>query len=435
MNTQEQSSHYDVVVAGGGLAGILAVAKVNQINPTARIALVDRNAALGGRCKSSVEEASEWSFGLGALSQELFEYCDTTLKAGLDSEDLHQFDVRPMASVGCLSGPDLKFIDTELFWGPKGARMIGGLAAAKEWDKVEQAIAGDENAEETGARAFSQTWSGNRKSPAAIVLTHMAHAMGIPDLWSTSGRAFAERARVFQSQLRMGRWTAALEKFCEGLQAAGNLTVLKNSHIGAAFKKDDQWHLTASTGDITAQQLIVAQTPWDALMWLEREHWPTALLNLALKAKPVSMVALTEFVEKPVDLPDLLIIPAEGVQVVYNRGAGEINFQATIDFEMTLQAPECVKAIRRLRRARKKLSNYCEQLKTRGEHISLLPVSWAQPVQATDRKWFKKLGKTNMNSKDLYFCGDGYGNSYNGDANTIQSLTVMSQDFASNIMD
>ena len=95
--------------------------------------------------------------------------------------------------------------------------------------------------------------------------------------------------------------------------------------------------------------------------------------------------------------------------------------QATLNFELTLSAPDVVKAVKRLRRARKKLLAAVPDLKTEGDHIALLPVAWSQPLAPNERKIMAKLGDYNFQKKHLAFCGDAYGPHLEGDKNIIGS--------------
>src|SRR5690606_976179 len=105
-------------------------------------------------------------------------------------------------------------------------------------------------------------------------------------------------------------------------------------------------NLETEKGPVLAGKLIVAQPPWQATAWLPRSCWPGHVLSLASKTKPVSVVVLAETLKQdaPEDLPDVVIVPAEKVQIIRN-GVREICFQATIDYELSLQAPAVIKAV------------------------------------------------------------------------------------------
>ena len=126
---------------------------------------------------------------------------------------------------------------------------------------------------------------------------------------------------------------------------------------------------------------------------------------------------------KDIEIPDVIIVPAEKVQIVRN-GKDEICFQATIDYEMSLQAPAVVKAVKQLKRARKKLLALYPGLVTEGNHVALQPIAWAQSPLHADRRWIERVGKKTFNSKNLAFVGDAYGTTYDGDANLAKSVST-----------
>ena len=82
-----------------------------------------------------------------------------------------------------------------------------------------------------------------------------------------------------------------------------------------------------------------------------------------------------------------------------------------------------VKAVKALKRARKKLQQLHPGAVTETNFIALLPVAWAQSPLHGDRRWLIRLGQKNFNAANLAFCGDAYGPSYDGDANILKSLS------------
>ena len=148
------------------------------------------------------------------------------------------------------------------------------------------------------------------------------------------------------------------------------------------------------------------------------------------------MVVLTErllFAEDVAhDLPDVTIVPAERVQII-RSGERELCFQATIDYELSLQAPAVIKAVKALKRARKKLQQIYPDTVSESGHVALLPVAWAQSPVHSDRRYLERLDKKSFQTPTLAFCGDAYGARYDGDANLIQSVFLASAAIGSNI--
>ena len=353
-------------------------------------------------------------------------------------------------TVGVLAGNRLAQQTIDQWFTLKGARILGGMAASKHWSEIEDivrhgavAAAVDDADEELdvagdgevavssqaikGAKshALGHYWKQTRKAPAAIVLEHFGSAFGIPDVWDAAPEALAQRASFHSSRLHCGDWSEAVAILINQPSFQACVNVSTGNRIVNADLQDGMWHVHAEKGQYQAAALIVAQSPWQATAWLKRTLWPPALLQVASKTKPVSVVVLSEKIISPEAanlLPDVTIVPSEKVQIV--RDATEaVYFQATIDFELSLQAPAVVKAVKALKRARKKLQQLHPGAVTETNFIALLPVAWAQSPLHGDKRWLMRLGQKNFNSANLAFCGDAYGPSYDGDANILKSLT------------
>jgi hypothetical protein len=453
------SQAYDAIVAGGGLSGILTVARLALMNPQGRYLLLEKEPVLGGRLRTSAPDQRIFGYGLNALSERLFDYVSQTLKANPEGPDLATLVGKRQTRLGVLAGQ--KMADTEIagWFTPQGARVLGGVSAAKGWAEVESicrqgAVRGsapsddddsndddEDKAEEDNPKSrskaaeaktqdqkqpsFAHLWKSTRKVPAAIVLEHFANALGIPDVWGASATALAERAAYHSGRLYCGPFDAAFEALmdCEWFHHA--VTMVTNSRIVGAKRQDDLWEIQAEGVTYQGRMLVVAQPPWQAISWLPKTLWPAQVLQVANKTKPVSVVVLTEKVLSPeISLPDVTVIPSERVQMIRNS-ADEVCFQATIDYEMSLQAPAVVKAVKALKRARKKLLQLHPGMISETGHIALQPIAWAQSPAQSDRKWLERLSKKPPVAKGLAFVGDAYGESYDGDANILFSLSKM----------
>jgi hypothetical protein len=266
--------------------------------------------------------------------------------------------------------------------------------------------------------------------------------LGITDLWSTPPDAFRERVGYHTGPLKRGPWQVAIAESLQKYVDAGIITLTTDCRVmSATFDgilpdpsksaassakvafAEGSWQLTTTKGVFVAPRLVVAQPPWQGLMWLPKHFWPSSLLAMASKVKPVSAVTLTERIEKSAagDLPDIIMIPAEGVQAI-RSSEDEITFQATIDFEISVQAPEVVKAVKRLKRARKKLLAARAGCMSENERIALVTVAWGQSAVVSETRLLQRMAKANLGSGNLAFCGDCYGASYVGDQNVIKSV-------------
>jgi len=433
---------FDVIVAGGGAAGLLAAARLAAALPGRRIAVLEREAVLGGRLRASSPERRVHSYGLGAVTDALFDAWAEALRApGDGARELAELVTGRQARMGVLASNKLTEAPIDLWFTPKGARTLGGLTAARQWPEIEEILRhvapadedaqaaaedGDSEAEEESGRshAFSHHWKKPRKAPAAVVLEHFASAIGIPDVWSAATEALAQRAAFHAGRLHTGDWQAAIDALLARADVASGVTVETGNRIVDATLDEGGWLVSAERGKYRARALVVAQTPWQAASWLRRSYWPAHLLQVASKTKPVSVVVLSERLTDPaVDLPDVVLVPSEKVQIV-RHGPGEVCFQATVDFELSLQAPAVVKAVKSLKRARKKLQTLHPGVVGEGNHIALQTVAWAQSPVQTDKRYLEKLDRKPFSTGSLAFCGDAYGGSYDGDANLVRSVAA-----------
>lgn len=439
---------FDVIVAGGGLSGLLAAARLVASKPGTKVAVFEREAVLGGRLRGTVSEQRLYSYGLNSLSDPLYDLLDQTLKADPDAPDLAATISGRQSKFGVLAGNRIVEAEISQWFTPKGARTLGGLTAQRQWGDVEEivrkgaevaSVVEDDEDVEAGtaddvaattdkhaakSHAFSHYWKKPRKVPAAIVLEHFGSAFGIPDVWGAASEAIAERAAFHSSRLHTGDWQKAIDLLIERPWFKESVTIVTNSRIVNAGFEDGVWTVDAVDGEYTAKSLVVAQPPWQAMGWLPRSEWPAHIIQIASKTKPVSVVVLAEvLLKKDIEIPEVIIVPAERVQIVRN-GENEICFQATIDFELSLQAPAVVKAVKQLKRARRKLLTLHPGLVSEGNHLALQPVAWAQSPLHSDKRWLSRLTKKPVATATLAFVGDAYGPQYDGDLNIVRSVAA-----------
>lgn len=413
---------FDVVIAGGGLAGMLAATRVLERRPNVRILIIEKEDTVGGRLRCGGSKSSQWGYGLGRISGELYDFWNQSIKTDPEAKDLPAFASHDVETVGFLFGAHLNSVPANQFMDIKGARGIGGLAAGKQWISINELLTDETAAEnEREGKAFGAVWSESKKGPAGSVLEQFAPALGINDVWTAATGALVTRARMTKKRQIDGAWDDVFASMIQSERFAGQVTVKTNCRIVHADLESNQWSIDTDRGEFFGTQLVIAQSPWQAIQWLPKKLWPSSLLTIATKTKPVSIVVLSEKIIQGVELPDMVLVPSENVQVMTHL-TGEINYHAVLDFEVSMQAPEVVKAVKRLKRASRKLHQAKPELKTEGEHIALIPVGWAQSVTATERRWLDKLEGKDFNSGLLAFCGDAYGASYHGDENTIKSV-------------
>lgn len=407
----------DVIIAGAGLAGLLCLQKLQQLKPEWTFTLLEREGWIGGRMRSTRESEGSWSCGLQAASAELLDFVLQT--TSVDEESARQ-SLRPMKNVGVLIGQKLQTVDYGQLTQPEMARAIAGAAAVREWPVLDKLLQSQESGKLDLDQPFSQAWPGDRKSAALVPLEQISHLWGMPELGSSSLRPFLSQLHKARRGMWTGRWDHLFEDMLAALRSENRLHLETRAQIMAGRYEDKVWQLSTTKGNFSAKRLIVAQSPWEAVMWLNKDAWPARLLNIAGKTKPVSVVVLSEKTTATT-VPDITMIVAEDVQAYCLDG--QICYQAPLNYELTVQAPAVVKAVKRLKRAKKKLETACPELATESEgHLALLPVGWTHTIHPPEQKWFEKIDAAHVQKKHLAFAGDAIGSEGDGDQNLMRSV-------------
>ena len=180
-------------------------------------------------------------------------------------------------------------------------------------------------------------------------------SLGISDLWSASLLSIKERMEYLSSSLLTGSWVYNLQIALahENIESHNNCRIVESLYN----PQEKTWTLQTEQGNFYGRQLIVAQSPWESVEWLDQKACSTYFLSLAQKFQPVSLVTLSYRLPVELDLPALLWIMAEDVQAVKNHPL-ELCLQAVVDYEHSLEAPNVVKAIKRLKRSFKRIVQY-----------------------------------------------------------------------------
>ena len=256
-------------------------------------------------------------------------------------------------------------------------------------------------------------------------MSQWAPVWGVGDLWQMSLSDFVEKKESFSKCLYSGDMSRIIHDIVGALKDKASVDFYNSCRVMSAEKDKDQWIIKGTSEVVSARKLVVAQNPWEAMQWLSKDFWPTRLAQVAAKAKPISAVVLCGHLNKEIDLDDLTLVPSESTQV-WKTDKGALCFQVTLPFELTLSAPAVVKAIKRLKRARKKLFAALDlESAFDKEYISLIPVAWAQPQTAAERRVMSKIKDVDIVCDDLAFCGDSYGVDSDGDYNIIQSSDLI----------
>mgnify|MGYP001205616708 CR=1 FL=1 len=416
-----QDEVFDVAIAGAGLAGMIMAARLRKLDQDLKILVLEKEESVGGRLRSSSVENSSWSAGLKAISQDLYNYWDAIMRDNPEGADLPMFDVRDQKRLGILMAGKVKEVPILEAFSESGAKAFAGAAAARDWKNVDDLFESETKDLKVMTQNFATAFKGNKRSPSAVVLDNLARLWGVSDLWACQARGFLGRSREAGKPSYIGDWEQAMAELLKGSGAA--VDIKTGSRILSSRKANNGWELETITGCYKARKLIVAQAPWEASRWLGKSFWPSELSAVATRSKPTSLVILSEIMKshEAFDFPDVMLIPAENVQVIID--GQEICFQVTLDYELTMQAPAVVKAVKRLKRARKKFVAAHDGLLTTGDFLALIPVGWGHLTTPGDRRFAEKMKSNKFQKEDLMFCGDAYGPEMNGDDNFITSCT------------
>ena len=411
---------FDIIVAGAGLAGTLAANRLFQTLKGVKILVLEKDRNPGGRILSYSTSDESWGYGLNFLSARLLEFISHTFSIEPDLDTHAQLYEKKLQYGSILAAGKFNDFLIENCFSAEGVKALGGTAAVKEWKKIEGLL---ENSDEIDKISFAKAWKEGKKNPAATVLQHFSSFCGFADLWKISPKAIYERSKDFQSGLYSGPWNQVIEQLLSFPSMKETLRFEPSCRIIDATMNEDRWVVQTEKGCFKSKALLVAQSPWETLDWLDRSHIPLSVLQMALKTKPTSLVTLSTKPKNIESVRDLVYIPSEEVMVLKSSD-NVINFQTVIDYESTLNAPSVVKAVKRLKRARKKLEKFKPELLSEKEHIALVPVAWTQSAYLSERKYVHGLANiSNYQLEHLSFCGDSYGEHYCPDVNLLKSLT------------
>lgn len=420
---------YDIAIVGAGMAGVLLASQLSQLAPHLSVILVEQNPCPGGRAKTSTPGMQSWGLGFHWQPSAMITALGESLLLDPTSPTLDFCSPKPIGEIGFLSGSSLSRVGWNELFQEKGFKVIGGLAARRSWpvfEKACQAIRGENRKNQT----FQTLWTDTRKSPAAVVLSQLATLLGIPDVWHTRADLLVDHALKTEIPVS-ANWNLYFKTVLENLTKNPKFTQRFECQVLDCKKSENQgWLLETSLGQIKASRVVVAQPPWSALDWISKTHWPKELLQLAVKAKPVSIVSISDSID-----PDLLrtkldglsamMVMSENVMFIAHE-SGEMVFRTPVDYEISLQAPEVVKTIKALRRARRKVFKYLnlseEETKDCVEHVCLTSVGWSHSTQLGDERLFDRIEGNLYTDSGLFFVGDAYGKSNFAEENILSSV-------------
>ena len=107
----------------------------------------------------------------------------------------------------------------------------------------------------------------------------MASCWGIPDIWSTNCEILLEKANEYSASHLNGQWAEAAKQLAHQANHEHQLKVYLSTHILNANYQEEKWQLSTTGGKLKAPQLIIAQSPWDTILWLPKDYWPESLFE------------------------------------------------------------------------------------------------------------------------------------------------------------
>ncbi len=427
--------NYDIAIVGGGVAGVLAYNRLKSLLPEAQIVLLEAENVPGGRRRISdfSESPSYRSYGLSLLSRQLLSFCyELHKQAHLeDSVAEELFNSFHQPEVVCLTGGKLiSKKTTDEILSVDIIKKLGGGSAGDQLKTYLEKVASDSVSDPDGhVHPLSRSWPGNRKDVALQIIDKILYYFGGADSWNIHEGTLNYLISSGISDQRLGD----VNTLCRILLKDYDKD-LENCFFGArvfnaVLNADKMWEISAGGQVTTCQALVCCQSPWEALRWLNKDHVPADVLQLAAKVQPTSLVSLSTVLDESSGenpLPDVCFVISEDAQAI-KTSHNELVFRTAIPFEHSLQSPSVLKAIKSLKRAQKKYATQFDvPLDLRAEHVALLTSAWTVSLAASDRKYFERMEKQKFQSEKLLFIGDAYGECLNGDDNIIKSLLAAS---------
>lgn len=414
MSSTNNDSFFDIIIAGGGLAGLLALTRLRQIHPSAKILLLEKETHPGGRLRTAEGKENPGAGGLHYISRDLFDFLNRTLIGCAVGEDF-SLPNQNSQTLGVLQGKKLDEIPLTELCSAKFAKIIGGNSAVKHWENFSEKL--KQRTDDLAFQALGKTLNIAKKDPFLDVLNIMSIPLGILNPSFATLASFEQRSHYISQGLYGGSWSSVIERMIHWSEAQ---TILGKAILDSSFS-NGRWELTLENEKVSAKTLVVAQSPWDTLPWLKRENAPGALVNTALKFSPMSVVSLVIHFQEDAELPDRILIPSEKSQV-FQLSKHEYAIQVIIDYETFLDAPRVVQAVKQVKRSKVKICKQLNLPEPVEEFLSLRPIAWCHDADYDARKQVEDFDISKLNSKQLVFCGDAYGASYDPDQNLIKSV-------------
>ncbi len=426
-NQDKTQPLFDVLIIGAGLPAALLAQRWGESSSHKKIALLDHSPPVNSSPTPGDEESFSSPENFTVMGEKLYSFVKNSASpSSAETKPTDHF--RSLASEilafnkGKSTSIPLGDLETE-----KGVgKLLGGTSYGKAWGQVSPLLKKSEEIKSSFFPVLQKKLKITRKHPLTQMLANLGDFLQIPEILDSPPQVIAERLADATGTKYIGPTRELVQSLLKDFVEKDQKEFIENTHIISATYEKPRWILETSRGNFYTKTLVVTDNPWGALNWIDHKELPKEVINLAMKTKPVSAVWLREpWEEEPPTHPSLFIT-SEGVHGFFRDRT--LFLKKPLDYELSLSAPCVVKAIKSLKRARKKLGPLptTSSPKVR-EHISLDPFSGCQPLSFLEQRYSQKLDPEAINSPTLLFCGPAYGPSSLGDQNIIQSTLAASQ--------
>ena len=385
----------DITIVGGGISGLLLAAKLARTLPSASIAVLEKEAHIGGRLGGNVAQ-------LQLVNRYLADFLIETLaEVGVaNPEKIAALCPHPQITV--VASPSIPFsVERNTLFSSETVQQLGNRTLATVWEKL---------CAETRTEKLKKTLK-NFDQPLATLLDRFSSILNVPSLAALS---VAQLHRLVATLQPQARFSADWQRVLPALLKNKNIVIKTECQVVAVQRQHKHWQLQSAQGTQHSHVLVVAQPPWNASEWLAMQHWPAQLASNMRKSKPHSAVCLVSTQIDTQEIPQELCITAEGVHVLRTT-QGELALTRVLSYETQLRAPAVTTAVGKLKRALRSLNRIYETA-AEPRLIALVPAAYCLP-----------LGEAQAAATGLFFCGDSCGKSENGDDNTIASVQDISE--------
>ena len=394
-STPRAIDRHDIIIVGAGLSGLLLAARLAHALPTASIAVLEKEAQVGGRLCGNVPHLRQVSRGLVDCCVQTCVLAGKTAPQELFAPYQHR-----QIELLIATAKTLNIARHELF-NTATVQQLGGRVLASVAEKL--------CAETQGGR-LKKTVK-NFDQPLATLLDKLAVMLALPNISTlTVGRLQQKLAAQRTGELLSAAWQQILPVLTEN----NNIVVKTECQVISAQREHKCWELQSAQGTHRSQALVVAHPPWSAGEWLAAQYWPAQLLRSVRKSKPHSAVCLVTTPTAKADMPRELCIAAANTHVL-RTSHNELALAQVLSYETQLRAPAVTAAVGKLKRALHIL-NRIYQPAAELRLIALVPAAYCLP-----------LGEAQATATGLFFCGDSCGKSENGDDNIVTTVQNVSE--------